>query len=362
MSAQTNLTAGMCIQYTGLESVSSISGYKNWPNSKQLSFFLLSFHSLYVRTNSFSKAGDPGAPKPLKQAFLLPMLNAALHSCPQKLVSTAEKKCLIERHKPSALEMGSAQNIWNWIKKKKLPKISKGDSFPLFYKCQLQAFFLFLVYFVCMSFINYIFPSFKWLLFLHYLSTFSSFYPSNFSYFICTVSLHFQMSLRLLRTAHTLKCACQPPALGESGGRVWGGISFSPPSFPTDADSGGWILLHFLPTIIWSLLTCHLQLSGKSTLTLALTAWTLPLTDGERKKPSHRRIRTTISYIIILRFEQLVQQEISHMTPCLLSKWASAWVLSTTTLSSSRSLDCQAWIFSGKKYFKYLSSVSLTVK
>lgn len=59
------------------------------------------------------------------------------------------------------------------------------------------------------------------------------------------------------------------------------------------------------------------------------------------KKPSHGGIRTTVSYIIILRFEQLVQQEINHMTPCLLiSKGVSAWLLSTATLSSSRSLDC----------------------
>lgn len=41
-------------------------------------------------------------------------------------------------------------------------------------------------------------------------------------------------------------------------------------------------------------------------------------TDGQRKKKTnHSRIKSTASYLIILRFEQLVLQEISHMTSCL---------------------------------------------
>lgn len=253
--------------------------------------------------------------------------------------------------------MGSAQSIWDRIKKKKLLKIFKGDSFSLFYKCQLRAFFFFL--FILFAFLSLItsFHHLNGCYVPHYLSTFSSFYPPNFSYFISTVSLHFQMSLRLLRTAHTLKFACQPPALGEWGGRG-GGMDFLLSSQLPNRCRQWWVNPSSFPSPHY-LVIAHMPFTGKSTLTLALTVWTLPLTDGERKKPSHRGIRSTVSYIIILRFEQLVQQEISHMTPCLLfSKGASAWVLSTTTLSSSRSLDCQVSV--GKN--KYLPSVSLTVK
>lgn len=169
--------------------------------------------------------------QPLKQAFPLPMLNTALHSCPQKLVSTAEKKCLIERHKPSALKMGSAQSIWNWIKKKKKSfqkylRETVSFSLSLFYKCQSRAFLFLFILLAHLSLIKS-FHHLNGCYFPCYLSTFSSFYPPNFSYFISTESLHFQMSLRFLRTAHTLKCACQPPALG--GGR---GDGFPSPLLP----------------------------------------------------------------------------------------------------------------------------------
>lgn len=288
MSAHANLTAGMCIQYAGLESVSSIPGYKNCPNSKQLPFFYCPSIVCVSEQTAFQRQGIQEAPKPLKQAFPLPMLNTALHSCPQKLVSTAEKKCLIERHKPSALKMGSAQSIWNWIRKKSFQKYLRETvsfSFSLFYKCQSWAFLLLLfILFACLLLITS-FHHLNGCYVLCYLSTFSSFYSPNLSCFISTASLHFQMSLRFLRTAHTLKCACQPPALGEGG---W--ISFSsPPSFPTDADSGGWILPPFLLPVIWSSLACYLQLSGKCTLALAPRVWTLLLTDGERKKAKPQR-------------------------------------------------------------------------
>lgn len=129
--------------------------------------------------------------KSLKQAFLFSMLNRALHSCPKKLVSTAEKKCFIERHKPSTLKMGSALSIWNWIKKKKLPKIFAGDTdflFLLFFK-GLSWMFSFL--FVCLSFSNYLFPSLNRLLSSRSFDIFSPCYSSSFSSFVFTLSLHF---------------------------------------------------------------------------------------------------------------------------------------------------------------------------
>lgn len=57
--------------------------------------------------------------------------------------------------------------------------------------------------------------------------------------------------------------------------------------------------------------------AGKSSLVSALRKETLLFTDGQRKKTNHSRIKSTASYLIILRFEQLVLQEISHMTSCL---------------------------------------------
>lgn len=84
----------------------------------------------------------------------------------------------------------------------------------------------------------------------------------------------------------------------------------------------------------------------KSSLIWALREETLLFTDGQReKKTNHSRIKSTASYLIISRFEQLVLQknqphDLLPPKESLASKRVSAWVLSTTS-SSSRSLTCQ---------------------
>lgn len=64
----------------------------------------------------------------------------------------------------------------------------------------------------------------------------------------------------------------------------------------------------------------------------------LLFTDGQSRKTNHSGIKTTFSFLIILRFEQLVLQH--DLLPFVFQK-VSTWVQSKTILSSSRSPNYQ---------------------
>lgn len=99
-------------------------------NSKQLVWVYCPSIVCILEQTAFQRQESQEDLESLKQAFPFSVLNTALHSCflKKNLLAQLRKKCLIERHKPSALKMGSAQSIWNWIKTRKLPKTFKGGT------------------------------------------------------------------------------------------------------------------------------------------------------------------------------------------------------------------------------------------
>lgn len=127
-------------------------------NSKQLALVYCPSIACILEQMAFQRQESQEDLESLKQAFPFSVLNTALHSClKKKLVSIAEKKCLIERHTPSALKMGSAQSIWNWIKTRKLPKTFKGGTdflVSLFFTGLSWVFSFSFILFACLSLIS----------------------------------------------------------------------------------------------------------------------------------------------------------------------------------------------------------------
>lgn len=61
-----------------------------------------------MKQMAFQKGGVPESLEVFKEGFPIFHVKHSSAFLPKRLVSAAEKKCLIERHKPSTVKMGSA--------------------------------------------------------------------------------------------------------------------------------------------------------------------------------------------------------------------------------------------------------------